>query len=491
MPRRLAGKDPEKQSSKSFEEGERKKRRKSCRQHSLRDTHHHRFSSIALASVCSSTCGQNSFVMLETLTILPMAPGTRSRQVDILHRATPVLLPKPKQRQTTLDEHLRSMATRPNSAATRPPPLQPALSRGLQQSSQQSSQQSQPPQKSFQPAQQQQKQRQRQSQQSRLHSQSRQQPFYQQRQLLSAPADQTRSRQNILNNADSMGSMSAARPKRKIATDANATVEANDHTSDSDRRIGSRLRKGNSSGIIEARGSSDETDANDSTRGVATRKRQRLAIEIVDFANSCGSLQGVAGAAPVPQAATAIPPPKLGTATIPKPNSTTTRSLAAGVPIAVPTPTHAVSTTSQPLSIANTKTSAAVAAYPSAVAAYPSAVAAYPSAVAVSNPAPSHSLRPVEHLPAQPISQSAIKSTKETATNAVKQELKSLQVSTEDAEAVARGSREGGRKLRSQEASRFKSELAAYFPDYDEVIGNEPKEERRCLPYRNLLCCSR
>jgi hypothetical protein len=36
-----------------------------------------------------------------------------------------------------------------------------------------------------------------------------------------------------------------------------------------------------------------------------------------------------------------------------------------------------------------------------------------------------------------------------------------------------------GRKLRSQEATRFKSELSAYFPDYDEVIGNEPKETRK------------
>ncbi|KAK3383835.1 something about silencing, SAS, complex subunit 4-domain-containing protein [Lasiosphaeria ovina] len=37
--------------------------------------------------------------------------------------------------------------------------------------------------------------------------------------------------------------------------------------------------------------------------------------------------------------------------------------------------------------------------------------------------------------------------------------------------------KEQGRKLRSQEASRFKSELSAYFPDYDEVIGNDPKEQ--------------
>ncbi|KAG5966967.1 hypothetical protein E4U58_002388 [Claviceps cyperi] len=36
---------------------------------------------------------------------------------------------------------------------------------------------------------------------------------------------------------------------------------------------------------------------------------------------------------------------------------------------------------------------------------------------------------------------------------------------------------EQGRKLRSQEATRFKSDLSAYFPDYDEVIGNDPKEQ--------------
>ncbi|PHH75518.1 hypothetical protein CDD80_2315 [Ophiocordyceps camponoti-rufipedis] len=35
-----------------------------------------------------------------------------------------------------------------------------------------------------------------------------------------------------------------------------------------------------------------------------------------------------------------------------------------------------------------------------------------------------------------------------------------------------------GRKLRSQEATRFKSELSAYFADYDEVIGNDAKEQR-------------
>lgn len=37
-----------------------------------------------------------------------------------------------------------------------------------------------------------------------------------------------------------------------------------------------------------------------------------------------------------------------------------------------------------------------------------------------------------------------------------------------------------GRKLRSQETSRFKSDLSAYFPEYDEIIGNkQPKEQRK------------
>lgn len=35
-----------------------------------------------------------------------------------------------------------------------------------------------------------------------------------------------------------------------------------------------------------------------------------------------------------------------------------------------------------------------------------------------------------------------------------------------------------GRKLRSQEVVRYKSELSSYFPEYDEIIGNDPKETR-------------
>ena len=35
---------------------------------------------------------------------------------------------------------------------------------------------------------------------------------------------------------------------------------------------------------------------------------------------------------------------------------------------------------------------------------------------------------------------------------------------------------------------RFKSELSAYFPDYDEVIGNDPKEEREFFVPLFLFC---
>lgn len=57
--------------------------------------------------------------------------------------------------------------------------------------------------------------------------------------------------------------------------------------------------------------------------------------------------------------------------------------------------------------------------------------------------------------------------------NGILHELDSLQPATAD-------TKPAGRKLRSQESSRFKSELSAYFPEYDEIIGNEPKE--KCKP---------
>ncbi|KAH8203997.1 hypothetical protein TruAng_001808 [Truncatella angustata] len=56
--------------------------------------------------------------------------------------------------------------------------------------------------------------------------------------------------------------------------------------------------------------------------------------------------------------------------------------------------------------------------------------------------------------------------------NGIRHELDRLQPTAADAGLA----KEQGRKLRSQEATRFKSELSAYFPDYDEVIGNDAKE---------------
>lgn len=56
--------------------------------------------------------------------------------------------------------------------------------------------------------------------------------------------------------------------------------------------------------------------------------------------------------------------------------------------------------------------------------------------------------------------------------NGIKHELDRLQPNSADL-------KDEKRKLRSQEGTRFKSELSAYFPEYDEIIGNEPKEERK------------
>lgn len=55
----------------------------------------------------------------------------------------------------------------------------------------------------------------------------------------------------------------------------------------------------------------------------------------------------------------------------------------------------------------------------------------------------------------------------------IKHELDRLQPAAADTKA-----KDEKRKLRSQEGTRFKSELALYFPDYDVVIGNEPEEIR-------------
>lgn len=58
--------------------------------------------------------------------------------------------------------------------------------------------------------------------------------------------------------------------------------------------------------------------------------------------------------------------------------------------------------------------------------------------------------------------------------NGIKHELDRLQPDSKDTASISQG-----RKLRSQEGVRYKSELSAYFPEYDEVIGNVPKQERK------------
>ncbi|KAK8009025.1 hypothetical protein PG991_011576 [Apiospora marii] len=64
----------------------------------------------------------------------------------------------------------------------------------------------------------------------------------------------------------------------------------------------------------------------------------------------------------------------------------------------------------------------------------------------------------------------------EKVKNGIKHELDRLQPNP-TAATTQPPKEQGGRKLRSQEQTRFKSELSAYFPDYDEVIGNDPKEQ--------------
>ncbi|KAL2017712.1 hypothetical protein VTK56DRAFT_1737 [Thermocarpiscus australiensis] len=96
------------------------------------------------------------------------------------------------------------------------------------------------------------------------------------------------------------------------------------------------------------------------------------------------------------------------------------------------------------------------------------------STVTVTGPdAPSRSRTPPakapKAAPARAQQRPAATKHRQKLANGLKHELDKLQPDTADA-------KEQGRKLRSQEATRFKSELSAYFPEYDEVIGNEPKE---------------
>jgi hypothetical protein len=71
----------------------------------------------------------------------------------------------------------------------------------------------------------------------------------------------------------------------------------------------------------------------------------------------------------------------------------------------------------------------------------------------------------------------------EKVVNGIKHELDRLQ---DRLQPKVPDPKDDKRKLRSQEGTRFKSELSLYFPEYDEIIGNEPKEERK-LPNLNAI----
>ncbi|KAI1459482.1 something about silencing, SAS, complex subunit 4-domain-containing protein [Annulohypoxylon moriforme] len=97
-----------------------------------------------------------------------------------------------------------------------------------------------------------------------------------------------------------------------------------------------------------------------------------------------------------------------------------------------------------------------------------------PTAVATTQK--SHTLPPVRQKDSKTATttEPPLKKHKAKAINGIKHELDRLQPSAADTSSARE---RPGRKLRSQEATRFKSELSAYFPDYDEVIGNDPKEQ--------------
>jgi hypothetical protein len=95
------------------------------------------------------------------------------------------------------------------------------------------------------------------------------------------------------------------------------------------------------------------------------------------------------------------------------------------------------------------------------------------------SPAPQRSASPPKHVetakqtPAPPPSQQPpVTVHHQKVVNGIKHELDRLQPNAADL------NKDEKRKLRSQEGTRFKSELSQYFPEYDEVIGNEPKEDR-------------
>ncbi|OAA63750.1 hypothetical protein SPI_03913 [Niveomyces insectorum RCEF 264] len=355
--------------------------------------------------------------MLETLTILPTAPGTRTRRADVLHRATPVFLPsnKPKQplQQPALEQQ-HQQHHHHNHRLARLSPLQPPPAFPLHQL-------------------------------GPLPQQQQQQR--QQQQLPFSISTHTRSIQNILNHANSM------RPKRKIDK------------------------------YKEADNDSDNNDDNVSCK-VAFRKRPKLAVEIYT--------KPLAGSQSVPRATLpADTAPKQALPTLPAaaiaPSAAPSSSLSAAgtaragfAPFTTNTALASSTITKTPSGRASSSSASSRAAVSKSRSVkyndgeFANATTAPPSSAAATFR--SNHYRTVDRPPLKTATQLAA-NPGDKAVNGIKQELKSLQVTPADAVAVASGPLEGGRKLRSQEATRFKSELSAYFPDYDEVIGNEPRRE--------------
>lgn len=96
--------------------------------------------------------------------------------------------------------------------------------------------------------------------------------------------------------------------------------------------------------------------------------------------------------------------------------------------------------------------------------------------------APTGLLSPHDHAAPQvdPAAQPPPKKHADKVGAGIRHELDRLQPS-------GAGQKLEGRKLRSQEGTRFKSDLALYFPDYDVVIGNEPEETRSSTTHCHTL----
>jgi len=96
-----------------------------------------------------------------------------------------------------------------------------------------------------------------------------------------------------------------------------------------------------------------------------------------------------------------------------------------------------------------------------------------------SSPVPEQRRKPTKSTQTQPISSPPRTNHQQKVVNGIKHELDRLDPKVEDLKAAEQ--KEQKRSLRSQEGSRFKSDLSTYFPEYDEVIGNDPKEERESI----------